>query len=185
MTAVSTEEVLIVAGGRGDSGPLETVEVLNLGTKQWSFAANLPKAVYRASGCICGDYLYVLGGERDIYSPVKYVFRASISDFCKGGNELIFCCVADLPLDNAACVSVRGEVLVIGGLVSAFETSKLVYRYDSLNGWQELNSSLTTPRSRSYAVALSQSKLIVVGGYTIEADVGCTDSIEFADLVNV
>ena len=101
----------------------------------------------------------------------------------QGGNESVFCHLKDLPLRTAACVSVGGEVLAIGGLVSAFKTSKSVHRYDSLkNVWEELKHSMIVPRSRCFAVALSESRLMVVGGYTIEADVGCTDSIEFANL---
>lgn len=183
VTAISIEEVLIVAGGRGDSGALATVEVLNLNNKQWSFAGNLPEALYRASVCICRGYLYVLGGE-SVSTTFKYAFRASVSDFCDPRRQSgdIFSELAELPLENTACISVRGKILAIGGSASS-KASKLVYMYDSQsNVWRELKSSMIVPRCNCFAVALSDSKLMVVGGCIYQPTVSRTDSIEFADL---
>ena len=186
---VCNEAVLIVAGGRGDSGPLATVEVLNLDTKMWSFAKNLPKPVFRASSCICGDYLYVVGGERVKDKPVRNAYRASLSDILQSNDSTsipVFCSLEKVPVKNPACVTIRGQLLAIGGLQSDGRQqipSKFVYRYDPNNDcWQKLDNPMNTPRNRCFAVALSESRLMVVGGYTFLADIYCTDTVEFANL---
>ena len=175
-------------------GPLATVEVLNLDTKLWSFAKNLPRPVFRASSCICEDYLYVVGGERDKDKMVRYACRASLSDLLQssdstsiqGDDEPVFCSLEKLPVINPACVTICGQLLAIGGLLSdgrQLIPSKFVYRYDPNNdSWQKLDNPMNTKRNRCFAVALSESRLMVVGGYTIQADVGCTDTVEFANL---
>ena len=194
VATVCNEAVLIVAGGRDVSGPLATVEVLNLDTKLWSFTKNLPQPVFRASSCICGNYLYVLGGDRDKHNMVRYACRAPVSDLLQysdsspiqGGDEPVFCRVEQISLENPACVTICGQLLAIGGLQSDQAQripSKFVYRYDPNNDyWQKLDTPMNTPRNRCFAVALSESTLMVVGGYTIQADVGCTDTVEFANL---
>ena len=195
VTTVSNEAVLIVAGGRDDSGPLTTVEVLNLDTKVWSFAKNLPQPVFRASSCICGDYLYVVGGERDKDKLVRSAYRASLSDLLQSSDstsiqgddgEPAFCSLEKLPAKNPACVTICGQLLAIGGLQSngyQLIPSKFVYRYDpNSDCWQKLDNPMNTPRNRCFAVALSESRLMVVGGYTVQADVGCTDIVEFANV---
>lgn len=195
VAAVCNGKVLTVAGGRGDLGRLATVEVLNLDTKLWSFAASLPQAVFRASSCICGDYFYVLGGERDKDKPSKYVFKASLSDLLQSSDpssigssdeEPVFREVEKLPVKNPACLAIHGQVLAIGGLkYDQFQQipSEFAYKYDpSIDCWQQLDNPMSTPRNRCFAVALSETRLMVVGGYTIQPDVGCTNTVEFANI---
>ena len=62
--AVTTKEHLIVAGGcSGGVGKLTTVELMDTRTLVWSTVASLPHPYYSASVTICGDQLYMLGGE--------------------------------------------------------------------------------------------------------------------------
>ena len=194
VATVCNEAVLIVAGGRVDSGPLATVEVLNLDTNMWSFVKNLPQPVFRASSCICGNYLYVVGGQRDKDKLVRNAYRASLSDLLQssdptsiqGDGEPVFYRLEKVPVKNPACVTIRGQLLAIGGLQSDGRQqipSKFVYRYDPNNDyWQRLDNPMNTARNRCFAVALSESRLMVVGGYTVQYDVDCTNTVEFANL---
>ena len=191
VTAVSTEERLIVAGGRVKAGPLATVEILNVNTKEWSSTADLPKPFYRASGCVCNGDLYLVGGARDKPDLVRHVFRASISDILRSGSgeESVFHPLANIPFKLPSCVSIGGQVLAIGGLEAESEQTQLIpskfaYRYDpSTDCWQQLDDPMNTSRGRCFAVALSESRLMVVGGYAIQYDVGCTNTVEFANLI--
>ena len=48
------------SSGRGkDHSTLQTVEVMNTETLQWSTAADLPQPVFCAPGAICGDRVYI------------------------------------------------------------------------------------------------------------------------------
>ena len=60
--SVTTEQTLVVAGGYDGSKYLDTVEVMNIPTKQWSTARHMPHPFAHISATICGDQLYV-GGD--------------------------------------------------------------------------------------------------------------------------
>ena len=67
-SAVITKEHLIVAGGATGlllTDAVSTVEVMDIKTLVWSTVANLPHPFYHASGTICGDHIYMLGGLDD------------------------------------------------------------------------------------------------------------------------
>ena len=60
-TALCTGTALIVAGGRREYDfTLQTVEVMNTETLQWSTAAHLPQPVSYAPGAVCGNHVYIL-----------------------------------------------------------------------------------------------------------------------------
>ena len=57
-----TEQALVVAGGCDGTKYLDTVEVMNVPTKQWSTARCLPHPFSWISATMCGDQLYLGGG---------------------------------------------------------------------------------------------------------------------------
>ena len=74
-TCVTTEPALVVAGGLADGGRLDTVEVMNIDTKQWTTVSPLPQELTSLSATVCGDTLYLAGGYRGLISPPKSVFH--------------------------------------------------------------------------------------------------------------
>lgn len=67
-TALCTETALIVAGGRDrNMSVLQTIEVLNTETLQWSIAADLPQPLTFAPATVCDDLVYILG-ELNMYT---------------------------------------------------------------------------------------------------------------------
>ena len=56
---ITTEQSLVVAGGFGN-GYLDTVEVMNINTKQWTAASPLPQKQTELSATVCGDTLYLM-----------------------------------------------------------------------------------------------------------------------------
>ena len=62
VVALCTGTALIVAGGTNNNlQKLQTVEVLNTDTRQWSTASDLPQPLSQSSLTLCGDQLYLLG----------------------------------------------------------------------------------------------------------------------------
>ena len=61
--AVCSGRSLIVAGGNDGRNKLSTVEVLDTDTRQWSIASSLTHPFSDATISICGERLYMLGGE--------------------------------------------------------------------------------------------------------------------------
>ena len=79
--SVTTEQALVVAGGYNGSKSLDTVEVMNIPTKQWSTARNMPHPFDQISATICGDQLYLGGGFGEGDKPSKSVLTCSLTDF--------------------------------------------------------------------------------------------------------
>jgi hypothetical protein len=195
-TAVYIRSVLIVMGGYSLRLSECPVEIMNVGSRQWSIAASIPvkKQLARASGVICGDQLYVLGGESD--SVIKSVYSCSLEDLlqlCQSAAPQLQSNIwrkhADLPCYHSTCVSLCGHLLAIGGKKnpwpSCFEDSgsKAVHAYiPTTNSW-EVISELSMARYFCFAVTLpttNEQLLMVVGGRSQGI---YADSVEFASLI--
>ena len=182
--ALCTGTALIVAGGWNAT----SVEVMNTQTQKWSNAAPLPEPLYNASATICGDCIYMLGGNGATYDGLTSVFMCSLStllqscsmDFPDG--VIVWSKIADLPVTNSTCVSLNGRLLSIGGIETGESNpacTTAVYMYNSLaNSW-EIVSHMQEARSHCYATVLPDNQLMVVGG---QRDPKCTktNTVEFA-----
>ena len=62
VACITTEQSLVVAGGNGSGGFLDTVEVMNINTKQWTTVSPLPQKQSQLSAIVYGDTLYLAGG---------------------------------------------------------------------------------------------------------------------------
>ena len=76
--SITTQCTLIVAGGF-DGKNLDTVEVMNIPTKEWTTASHLPHPFAVISGTICGDQLYLAGGYEE-EGMGKSVLTCSVPD---------------------------------------------------------------------------------------------------------
>ena len=187
--AVSTEGALIVAGGFSGNC-IDTVEVMNISTRQWSTASRLPHPFSNVSGVICGDQLYLAGGYSDLSRTSKSVLTSSLTDLLSppslGGRAHSlprasrpgpWWHVRDLPVSLSTLINLRGHLLAIGGEDDARNSTAEVHRYDRhTNSWQ-VTSSMKNRRHGCLAAALPDNQLIVVGGCT---NLTTRDSIEIA-----
>ena len=183
---------MIAAGGRGKHRPMKTVEILNLGTKEWLTVVSLPQAVFRASGCISEGYLYIAGGciydKTSNQIETKKVFRILFSKLVNGGKGE-FEKAADLPHERSVCTAFQDRLFAIGGTKNIGDDDAVsinhVYLYLSKNkSWQRVPNSLCINRCYCFAFSFTYPKpqLMVVGGYTGRHDEGCTSSVEIATL---
>ena len=62
-TASVTTEALIVAGGGFNGRHLDTVEVMDIPTQQWTTASRLPQPFSLMSATVSGNQLYLAGGR--------------------------------------------------------------------------------------------------------------------------
>ena len=72
--------------------------------------------------------------------------------------------VANLPVKRSTCVSLQGQLLVIGGEISHDEPSTVVYVYNPITDYWKTNSHVTVLRCKRYAVAVSENQVLVIGG---------------------
>ena len=184
---VTTEQALVVAGGRAGSD-LATVEVMNINTKQWITVSPLPQKQSLLSSIVCGDKLYLAGGWRD-FTPLKSVFASSLPDLLTSSNSLgsrirrtfsqrqnVWKEISSLPVVTSTLASFNGDLLAIGGSDDSWNPTSDVYRYDSHTDSWKIVSQMKIKRFHCLAVTLPEDHLIVVGGQT--QGVEKTDSVE-------
>jgi serine/threonine protein kinase len=203
-TCLSSESVLIVAGGEGpteEEKALATVELMDTNSLQWSTAAGLPAGLKIASATACNGRVYLLGGKTSSGTSSTTAFVCSLADLLQSShnqlpspdsegttetsdiskeNDDIWSIMANLPLVDCTCVSLSGQLLVIGGRSLGEEgscsTAVNVYCADT-DTWEEI-SNMSIGRSLCFAAVLPDNQLMVVGGMVI-GDL-CTKTIKFA-----
>ena len=90
--------------------------------------------------------------------------------------------LADCPVCDSTCVSLRGHLLAIGGRDSVTDrVTSAVYLYKpSTNNWEDIGH-MTTPRFKCFAAVLQDMRVIVVGGAVRNVpNFMCTNEVEFA-----
>ena len=96
---------------------ITTVEAMDTKTRVWSIVASLPHPYSRASGTICGDQLYMLGGNDD-KGKMKSVLTCSLTELLQSSSSssssILWHRVADAPAYWSTCAAVNGELLAVG-----------------------------------------------------------------------
>ena len=177
-TALCTGITLIVAGGKTKDYSLKTVEIMNIATKQWSTAADLPQPVTCAPAAVCGDQVYILG-ETSMYTCSVATLVQSRTSFLASLQKRVWSELAAPPVKLTTCVSIHGRLLTIGGTGSDKKPTTAVHMYNPTTASWEVISHMGTPRWRCIAAFLPNNQLMVVRGCTGE-DFSDTDSVEFA-----
>ena len=159
-TAVTTKEHLIVAGGSAERH-VATMEVMDIKTLGWSTVACLPHPYSKASGTICGDKLYMMGGEYNIES----VLTCSLTELSSSSSSsILWHRVADAPAYHSTCAAVNGELLAVGGHDKHLNLIAAIHKYNpTTNSW-DLISNMPTARCGSLVAVLPTNKMMVVGG---------------------
>ena len=164
-TAVTSKEHLIVAGGKTGVWSyhctcIRTVEVMALKNLIWSTVTNLPHPYTRASGTICGDQLYVLGGWDD----ERMTNSVLICSLVKLLRSSAWYRDVDAPLYSSTCAAVNGELLAVGGCDNDGKPSTAIHKYNlTTNSW-DLISNMPTARYYCLVVVLPTNEMMVVGG---------------------
>ena len=164
-TVVASKEHLVAAGGL--TGPFShiTVEVMDMDTLVWSTVASLPHSYRRASGTICGDQLYMLGGIDD-HNVTKSVLTCSLTELLQSSSSSssIWHRVADAPAYWSTCAAVNGGLLAVGGRDEDNRLISAIHKYNpATNSW-DLISNMPTAKSRSLIAVLPTNEIILVGG---------------------
>ena len=179
--AVTTKQHLIVAGGKGGSNRLDTVEVMDIQTLVWSTAASLPHLYSWASVTICGDQLYMLGGY-DKDSRSKSGLTCSLTKLLQSCSETssdsVWHRIADVPVYFSTCAAVNGELVAVGGLTDA-EDTVAVHKYNPTTDSWEIISNMPTARHLCLVLDLPTNEMMVVGGHIRYHK---TDRVEIASI---
>lgn len=171
-SVLCSQRAVIVAGGVTDGNVVcNAVEVMNIDTRMWTTVASLPEPLYRSSAAICGGSIYLLGGFDRKHLAVKSVLVCSISPLLKSSasstsTSKVWGQIPDLPVTQSTCVSLRGQLLVVGGMDVERGHYRTAYIrvFDPIAKQWEIVGRMSTPRRRCYATVLLEEQLMVVGG---------------------
>ena len=187
-TAVTTKEVLVVAGG-ANTKKMDTVEIMILATKQWSVAMSLPHPVESASSAYCPttEQLFLMGGDEES-GPMKSVLMCTMDKLlhsCARFNRIqdsseVWETTAELAVSYPTCLVIQERLLALGGIESeGQQDSRTVFDYDfSTKTWKPL-TLIPSPTHKLLAAMLPSNKLMVVGGFT---KVNISDNVYFASV---
>ena len=187
-TAVTSKEHLIVSGGAtGILGAdrIITVEMMDTKSLVWSTVASLPHPHNFASGMICGDQLYMLGGLDD-KGATKSMLTCSLTELLQSSSSSsssssVWHRVADAPAYYSTCAAVNGELLAVGGCDKDFKPTSAIHQYNpTTNSW-DLISNVPTARYRSLVAVLPTSEMLVVGGMIDQRH----HAIDIAEVANI
>ena len=167
VAAVTTEQYLIVAGGKDkDRRTLNRVDVLNIDTKIWSEVNSLVSRAIVPSTTIIGDQLYVLDGE---YSGSLQRCNIKTLIQSKKWTQSVWETLESCPVNDSTCIAINGELLAIGGRSKEKHTlnTDAVHKYDpATNSWSVIMDSMPTARSGCFVIVTPNNELMVVGGQT-------------------
>jgi hypothetical protein len=201
VSALCTGTALIAAGGwgRGDENEvLKSVEVLNIGTREWHIAADLPQPLSGSSMALCGDLIYLLGGADKRDERINSVYFCSLTSLlfstrstslggrlvntlARSSKGSLWNRVADLPVKCSTAVSLYGRLLVFGGAETEKEPRTAVHMYQPITNSWEVISHMIIPRYFCLPVVLPDNQLMVVGGFTTGGKL--CDSVEFGTIL--
>ena len=167
---------LVVAGGLGNIFThLDTVEVMDTETLQWSTASSLPFPLRYASATICQDRIYLLG--YDTSKEQRSVLACSMADLrqsCRSPGvgawlksltlKTVWHRVTDLPVYRSTCATLCGQLIAVGGKYRDDYTTAIHQYNPPTNSW-EVISHMPTERCGNLVAVLPGNKLMVVGGY--------------------
>ena len=180
-TAVTSKDHLIVAGGSIGQGfaDVNTVEVMDTKTLVWSTVASLPHPYSWASATICGDHIYMLGGEGD-KGRTKSVLTYSLTELLQSSSS-VWHRVADAPAYYSTCAAVNGQLLAVGGCDKDNKVTAAIHKYNpTTNSWDHI-SNIPTARYHCVVAVLPTNEMMAVGGW-ISGTVDCTDKFDIASI---
>ena len=181
-TVLSTTTHVAVMGGWNNTNLLAITEVMDIQTKQWSTASPLPYGIYRATTTLCGEILYLMGGDTD--SNGCSVLSCRFSDLVQSmqstrpstqkqpssstvaTHSKVWHNIPDLPVRRSTCVTVQGKVLAIGGTDKQGKITTSIYELNTDNNEWSHKRDMNVARSECLATALPDNSILVVGGLT-------------------
>ena len=186
-TVLSHPSCLVAAGGvKYPESMLDTVEIYNLSTSQWSQTDKLPIACCLLSGVVCKDMVYLVGGgdgkqrhNKTLISSMNELLSNAIpvthpneeqSANASQKCDSAWSEVANTPAyrTSAVTVLISDTVLAMGGYrnyeLSEYQTVKGIYSYStSMNSWIQIGELPVTVGGMA-VVVLSPTEFLFVGG---------------------
>ena len=180
----SDAEYIIVIGGSTDGKYwLSVVELFHLKSRRWYKLTDLPKHLSYPSATICGDQLYVIGGDGDYddgYSCSLKGLPTPLQLRPDTNITLSWSPLPLLPVTATTAASLCGQLVLVGGVRDKLSVTSI---YQLLGEeWVEIGS-MSIDRGWCLVVSPSSDKLMIIGGLRVEWSSDEIDTIEECNVV--
>ena len=154
---------MAIGGESVGSRTTTAVELLNTHSRRWSTLTSLPKPLYFPSAVVCGDLVYVIGGNC-VYS---YLLSA-LSDSTRPDKSFkspTWTPLPHLPLYHSIPAILAGQLVCVGGRQGASLGLRLDDSIHQLvdGQWVKIGS-LSSARDHCLVVTPSPDSMLMVGG---------------------
>ena len=166
LAAATYNEWMVVAGGRGDNGYLNSVEILNSTKKQWYSAAPLPVGCnHMRSAVVRDEWYFVECFKRNQNIQQGFAVSLPAIILLRGNTSSTpWHNVPSAPLTHTAVLAFRDLLFAVGGRTSTGQCSSAIYLYlPWKKKWIEAGK-LPTERSWCTCTELPSGKILVAGG---------------------
>ena len=166
-TAVSVQEVIVVAGGVGTGSGmcgLDCVEVYN--GQLWMKTDPLPEHCHCIKSALHNDFLFLMGAKSFFQCSIQSLFKAAQLPSSSTNSSNEWTIIRDIPYEYSS-VAIFGEVLVVvGGSDDVENPDGSLYMYDPLTqSWVHAGKMLVAVHS-TCTVTLPSGEMMVIGGQT-------------------
>ena len=171
--------VVAVVGGRARDGKtvLDTVDILNTATLQWtiSHSLELPIPMCSMKTATCDGHVYIACGRDRPDRLIKRVFKFPLSVLDQtvakqqvqdNPPQCQWTEVEEPPFDRSGLLPTSHHPLVVCGRDSSFNSSSIISVFDSsVNKWSNVGHC-SVARCEPCLLSVSCSAFVVIGGYT-------------------
>ena len=177
LVAAAYGKWLMAAGGLGDGGYLDDVEILDTTSSQWYSTTPLPLKCDRLRSAVVQDNWYLVGGFVGD-TRIRNMFRVSLPKLISSAVSQVptsWNFLPDAPLGRCTVVALNGSLLAVGGRLD--ETAKyrsVIYHYQPESEKWFIAEDLPTARAWSACIALYNGELLVAGGLESHGNTGKT-----------
>ena len=166
LAAATYNEWMVVVGGSGDNGCLDSVEILNSTEKQWFSAAPLPVECKHMRSAVVRDEWYLLGCfNRD--QSIQQGFAVSLPALIllsENTSSTPWHNIPSAPLTHTAALAFRDLLFAVGGRTNEGQYSSAINLYlPWKKKWIEVGR-LPTERSSCTCTELPSGEILVAGG---------------------
>ena len=183
-----------VAAG-GDTNQMSTkhvtVELLDIGSLQWTTVCDLPKPLYGITGTICSGIIYCLDEHSSGYTCTVDSLISSCkchtADTTTQTSAEIWRALPHTPVDFSSPATVGGQLVIVGGADATYHgcypdriALSAIHQYDPTSSTWVYTGSLQRAREGSLVVVLPGDRVLVVGGMV---EFSLQDTVEIGSLL--
>ena len=156
--------IIIVVGGYGDGRSSDCVELFDTESRIWSQLTSLPQPLTRPSTTICGNQLYVIGGDVVGYSCSLQALLSSDQQIRSQSTSftLRWTILPRLPVTHSTAATLCEQLVIVGGMELGLLAVNAIHQL--MDGQWVKIGSMSSGRWLCLVVSQSPDQMMMVGG---------------------